>query len=405
VRHARHTMCMIWIAILWIVALGSASCAEVRRLQLLYIGDYKASNPGVVAIESDPMILPSYVPATTGWFGADEIRRAVRMYLPRTYNVYAERFGITVLADADPWSLPLGWDRYVRRALSEAGRSVLMTGGHRGLGGTGAARQHWDQTDVHEVLPVTIIPEEIIGQIGLGAALKIAIALPDDPLVRSLPWKTCPPLTEVNLVQPREGATTPLVLDRTEREPVVSYWSFEKGRSLVFTGDWHGYATRAMQYWQFFDDAVLNMIYHAAGLKLPPDPIMAHRLRASFKSYRFMQNGLNSILEFVERFGANTLPLRNQIADVDAIRREGEELYLGQQYQLATSTMDRAIDELKLLEKKAIKLQEKALIWVYTIEWLAVSGTLMVAGLCVYELMVRRRLFRTVQATKSARSE
>ncbi len=389
------------ILLICITCVGLAQ-GDGDRLRMLYIGDYANWNPGIVAIQSDPKIVASYVPATTGWFGGAEIQRAMRLYLPRTYSRYIEETDITVLSDADPWSLPDEWDFHIRNSVAEAGRSVLMTGGHRGLGGTGAARKHWDGTKVEQALPVTIVPGSIIGNIGMGATLKPMIAIKDDPLVKSLPWSTCPFLTEVNVVIPKQGAKTPLVVDNDAENPIISYWNYEQGRTLIFAADWHGYATRAMRYWQFFDDAVLNMVYQASNLELPPDPILAHQLRFSFKRFRLLELGLNALVEFTEKFGANVYPVRKEKQAVDDIRREGERRYLKQEYAEALERMEEAMRGLQELEKEAMDLQRSALLWVYAIEWLAVTVTCMVTGFIVYEIMVRRRLYRAVGATKRA---
>ena len=375
----------------------------VDRLEMLYIGDYIASNPGVVAIESDPLIIPSYVPATTGWFQTDQIARAMRLYLPRTYQVLIEEYDLSVLSDADPWSLPDRWDLYLMESVSKDGLSMLMTGGHRGLGGSGAAREHWDGTRVESVLPVNIIAGSIVGQIGIGATLKPMVSISDDPLMRSLPWQACPFFTEINEVTEKQGAITPFVLDREERNPVISYWDYAEGRALIFASDWHGYGTRAMQHWQFFDDAVINMVYHVSAVQLPPDPIIANQIRTSFKNFRIREGALHAVLEIVEQFGANTMPVRQDLGEVNDIRRAGESLYLSQQYVEALAEMDTALEELSSLEKRAVELQKRALIWIYAIEWLAITGTCMITGFVVYELMIKQRLFREVGATRRKR--
>jgi len=397
--HPQRLM-LLSVALAIFMTLSVFGQGDNDRLRILYIGDYRASNPGVVAIESDPKILPFYVPATTGWFGVDEIQRAMRLYLPRNYDAFVHSKDMTVLSDADPWSLPQFWDSYIERSVSEDGLSVLMTGGHRGLGGSGASREQWENTRVSDVLPVTIISSSIIGEIGLGATLRAIVAIPKDPLMRSLPWESCPPFTEINEVVERQGAVTPFVLKKEGNSPVISYWDYEKGRSLIFAADWHGFATRAVQYWQFFDDAVIDMVYYAGKLELPPDPIIANQLRSSFKKFRLMEAGFNSVLEFVEKFGANTLPIRGEMEQVRILRREGEGLYLRQKYIDALAKMDDATKALEKLEKKAVSLQKSALLWVYVIEWFAVTATCMLAGFALYELMIKRRLFKQLGTTR-----
>jgi len=40
--------------------------------------------------------------------------------------------------------------------------------------------------------------------------------------------------------------------------------------------------------------------------------------------------------------------------------------------------------------------------WIYTIEWLAVTATLMLSGIALWELMIRRRIYREVEITRPA---
>ena len=51
------------------------------------------------------------------------------------------------------------------------------------------------------------------------------------------------------------------------------------------------------------------------------------------------------------------------------------------------------------LEELAVKLKDRALLWIYIIEWLAILATAMICGSVLWALMIRRRLYREVQAT------
>jgi len=48
----------------------------------------------------------------------------------------------------------------------------------------------------------------------------------------------------------------------------------------------------------------------------------------------------------------------------------------------------------------ALRLKDRALFWIYVIEWLSVSATFLVAGFAVWTLMVRRRLHREIAMTR-----
>jgi hypothetical protein len=55
------------------------------------------------------------------------------------------------------------------------------------------------------------------------------------------------------------------------------------------------------------------------------------------------------------------------------------------------------------LEEKAFVLKDATLFWVYVIQWAAVTSVLMMSGVVLWSLMVRRRLFREVYTTKLTR--
>ena len=48
----------------------------------------------------------------------------------------------------------------------------------------------------------------------------------------------------------------------------------------------------------------------------------------------------------------------------------------------------------------AYDLKDRTLFWIYFIEWLTILGTTMASSTLLYMLMVRRRLYRTVDLTR-----
>jgi len=41
-------------------------------------------------------------------------------------------------------------------------------------------------------------------------------------------------------------------------------------------------------------------------------------------------------------------------------------------------------------------------LWIYLVEWLAVTATMMISGIAVWSLMIRRRYFKEVRSTRFA---
>ncbi len=54
-----------------------------------------------------------------------------------------------------------------------------------------------------------------------------------------------------------------------------------------------------------------------------------------------------------------------------------------------------------ILSIEVTRPKERAMMWIYVIEWLVVTGTLMVCGAPLWAVMVRRRLCREVAVTRA----
>jgi hypothetical protein len=81
---------------------------------------------------------------------------------------------------------------------------------------------------------------------------------------------------------------------------------------------------------------------------------------------------------------------------------EATPLYLDLRLQEALETFERVDEMVKDVEVLAIEVKNRALFWVYVVEWLAVTGTSMITGFILWTIMVRRRLYRMVKTTRFA---
>jgi hypothetical protein len=108
---------------------------------------------------------------------------------------------------------------------------------------------------------------------------------------------------------------------------------------------------------------------------------------------------LHSLMEFADKFGANLLDIEEGLRDAEDLKKGTDVLYLDEDYTGALRGMGEAIGQLVDLQGAAVKLKERALVWIYVVEWLAVLSTLMVSGFVLWTLMVRRAVYREVKAT------
>ena len=222
-----------------------------------------------------------------------------------------------------------------------------------------------------------------------------------------MPYNQAPVLGPQNFVSEKQGshllALAKIVPGRKERWPVWTYSDIEDSRTMAFTAFmWerrHG--LRRFDNWEYFLDHVANMVYYTCRLKIPEDTQLVHRIRDSFREYVTRKIFAHSLMEFIQKFGANTNRLARRIEDADLAIAEAEDLYMQQDYEASQGKVEEAILEMKNIALDSAELKRTALMWVYITEYLAVSGTCMVTGFVLWTLMVRRRLYREVGTTRS----
>jgi hypothetical protein len=133
---------------------------------------------------------------------------------------------------------------------------------------------------------------------------------------------------------------------------------------------------------------------------VPEDLEVSHALRASFVRYQDERSVLTSLMEFVDKFGANTKILEEMIAEIGEEKEGAEYLYLTDDYSGAWETMNGVLDRFNEISEEAVKIRERALLWVYITEWFVVTGTMIICGSVLWALMIRRRLYKEVAVTR-----
>jgi hypothetical protein len=133
---------------------------------------------------------------------------------------------------------------------------------------------------------------------------------------------------------------------------------------------------------------------------VPQDLELVHSLRSRLTSFFERRTVLISLINFVERFGANVNTIERSLAEVDLNYTRAQELYREQEWDRSLAVMDGLHKDLAELDDQAIRLKETALFWIYVIEWLIVTGALFASGAVLWTLMVRRRLYGEVGSTR-----
>jgi hypothetical protein len=179
-------------------------------------------------------------------------------------------------------------------------------------------------------------------------------------------------------------------------------WDPGEGRAFAHAIDWSPAGGTMLMRWPYYTDYVINLMTYLSMNPVPTDIDLMHRIRGMYQEFRSLKTYVFSIIDFAERLGANMMPVLNVLTDIDAGYEQSVEAYIDQDYSKAADLLASSIDGLNDASALSFRLKDQAMLWIYFIEWLTVTGTLSITGFLVWTLMVRRRLYEEVESTRFA---
>jgi hypothetical protein len=211
------------------------------------------------------------------------------------------------------------------------------------------------------------------------------------------------------LVIGREGAGTlawiigPFPWRKNAEYMVV--WDYEDGRTLTCSdyvpSGWLGYPTvPGPGVNEYAPDILMNLILYATKRNLIDDIVVYHRLKSSLAEFRGRMGTIITLIDFIDKFGANTQKIQDEIITLEGKANEMIDFYLDQDFVTSEQILLDALAHFPAIEELARKEKTRALMWVYIIEWLASASTFFISGFVLWTLMVRRRLYREIESTK-----
>ncbi len=365
---------------------------------MLYVGEPTGSSPYPM-LESEPLMLPYPVKASTVVYSADIARRSVRQYMPRTYESLSS-YQVLILSDANAAVFTPSQLQWHSDAVKEKGSGLVMIGGNEAFGGC-CGYTSWGTTPVDEVLPVQSLT-------GKWAEGRVVILDPDHPLVSSVPigpgleWMKYYDGNEVEL---KTGASELAQLVRMAKPPAPFWatWRSGKGRTFAMAGDWTPAGGVVFMRWEYYGDFAVNLMLYLSDNELPEDLGAVHKARGKFLEYRWAKAYLFTVMDFGEKFGANMNPIARIIDEAESRYGDAAQAYLDQDLGKTLEALDDSLGSLARGTQRAMRLKDQAMFWIYAIEWTATSGTFAASGFVLWTLMVRRRLYRETESTKFGR--
>ncbi len=377
-------------------------------------------------LETDPLTDPMVIPARAqdSEFTQEQLHRFIRIYFPRTYEEL-KTYEYMILAQIEIWLFTNKQQLMLHDAIRNDGlggmqtRSVMSMHSYISI--------PWAESKLSEAFPNDA--DAVVSIDYRFHDFPMRVVINTNPQVPPIykPYKDLPGVEysfggsySTNLAIPKEGAVVASYSvsgfpfgypgdypdPRFERPgwiPHSMYWKYGEGITWTHQ-DMFG------QYWNtlfnpYAPDMVVSEIIYSTGRELPQDVVQVHRLRGKFSEFADAKSYIYSLLDFIEKFGANSAPIVKDMGGIAETEREARQLYINQDFERSSSSMDDALTAMDSLREKALKLKDRALLWIYIIEWLAVTGVSLIAGFSIWTLMIRRRLYKQVSVTRLGTEE
>jgi len=365
---------------------------ESKKIRLVLFGEGWSFIPSVMM--TDLKIAAITIPAGDATYARD-MARFMRIYMPRTYDDWVNRVDVFILSDLVPWGFTSDHLFWMKRSIKDQGVGMILSEmGWYGIGGwTGNACEDWTKTVLYEAYPCDMILQKqnqvcpYLDIVTPGAFLNL-------PGIEQVAFAG-----EQGLHVPRDGATTWAVY-RKGRESAIITRPYGKGMTVANSMGIERFGQPYYE-WKYYKDYFINHAYMAAGLPIPEDLEQVHRIREQLETFRDRRAYVIGMIDFIDKFGANTRPVEKMLGETMPLRRKAEDLYLDQRYDETIDVINEAMKRFDEIEAEAVKLRNQALMWIYIIEWSAVSATSLLTAVVLWALMVRRRLYKEVSITRS----
>jgi hypothetical protein len=190
-----------------------------------------------------------------------------------------------------------------------------------------------------------------------------------------------------------------------QETPFSLSWQYGSGTTVAvsewfghpFWSDYGGLAHQSDN--AYATELFVNLLLHVTGKPLFVDVVEIHRIKEDVQEYRIRRGNLISVIDFASRFGVNPTSIEEDLGRMEETKRDADALYMEGEYAQASAALRSVISDLEAAFDRSIDLKNRALIYVYVIEWIAVTSVLVISGSAVFELMVRRKTYKEVATT------
>jgi hypothetical protein len=352
-------------------------------------------NPFSALFAEDPLFTYRAYPVCF-FCSPEENRRLARAYYPRTRGELVENYQVMAFYKANIEYLPPRHFHDLDYAFREAG----MVGAASPGTSWGTA---WEPTVLYHLMPVSEYRDYV-----RSVPYTVFFRREREPVFTPFAGLGMEKNIGRNyhVMVAKEGSTTWADMRPNGLSWLVSWrpGGGNAGMMWVFTGTfdapWWGLVYGSGGENPYVVDMLTNLLFHSLDIPLISDIHARREARTVLSTFRARKPLALHVMAWADTFGANVLQLFD---DLDVVEKEAQtamDSYVEQDYEATVSYMESMSEKVFAITEEAVRLKNEAMAWVYASEWLAITGTSLVAGTSLWSLMIRRRLYKQAGSTR-----
>jgi hypothetical protein len=396
-------LCVSFAAVLF---LSSCVMAAERIRVLLLVEDCRIDNLRRF-FDPDPSIAYKVVVTRDGRLSDSELVKLIRQYFPRNYGDF-RGYDALLLAKPNYELFTPKQDRWIHDAILD-GAGGINDGSV--FSQIPMIPQSWSSGMAWQAFPndaPTVVAQHGGWAPVLAYSVEINEAHPEPILTMFVPFGVEKVLSRQvsRLVVPRVGSSTLAwqVGNYPRKEPYLVAWEYGSGRAMtvggLIPGGWLSYPTGVTGQNRYSPEILMNILYWLSDTPLIDDVEVVHMVKTDLSEFRERVMVLFSLIDFIDKFGANTDAVQDDMIALEEVYDEAAGHYIEHSFSDSQAVITSALSRLPGVESLARREKERALLWVYLIEWLVSASALFISGFVLWSLMVRRRLYSDVEATR-----
>ena len=371
------------------------SQGESSRISCFIIGKvHPTSCPFTGYFGEDPLFRYSLEPIPADMPDKDK-RKLDRLYFPRTRKILMESYDVIIFSDARVQHFTPRQLHDLDYAFREAGITSFSSFGPSWI-------HAFEPTILYDIVPISEYdfyfpkPWRVVFRRERTPVFTPFIELGMEKVLGShYAW-----------MKPRQGTVIWADMQPLDLPWLVS-WRPGGGNAGIawvcadeFNTQWWALSSGARGSNPYAIDLTTNLMLYSRDRPLISDIHTRREARHLLAIFQAQKLLVLSMMDWADNFGANTLPLSARLNDLENKVENAKRLYLDQDYHEVISLMGSLSASITEITRDSVKLKDEALFWVYVSEWMVVTSAAIVAGVVLWSLMVRRRMYRAVKATR-----